>query len=288
MGSRAKNHHIVPKVLQKQFALENDTKRIWRAQKNSDKTFSRPELKRLEKVLYRRDYNTVLDNDERSDRVECGFYGNIDDYLGRILPEVIGLIRENRIPQFSGGALQSLRKVVMNMAKRTPDFLGEFDDIELGRQFIEKLLNSLPQNTAERERGSLYSELSDQNRLLELGRNIRVNGTILPSTRAEKVLAEYTPRWSISRTHHSYILSSRMVYFIGNGGRNGLANPSCELWMPIEPKISLVLVRDPQNKIPAVSFDTPDHIRKINEFAARQSFEIASHSEKLLNSITGY
>lgn len=288
MGNRAKNHHIVPKALQKHFAIEDDDQRIWRAKKGRDGKFLPPERKRFEKALYIKDYYTVLDNDERSDRIERQFYAHIDDYLGRLLPDVINSLRDGNAPDFTDDGLTALRELAIQMAKRTPDFLGGSDDIELGKKFINSLHDSPVYKANPEEREKLTTELSDEKRLMELGRDIRVKGTIQHSERLHNVLKEFSPKWSISQTKHSYILSSRMIYFIGNGGRGGLLNRSCELWMPIEPKISLVLVRDPEFRIPQVVVDTPKHIREVNQMAARQSFEVASHSKRLLDSLTGY
>jgi len=63
------------------------------------------------------------------------------------------------------------------------------------------------------------------------------------------------------------------------------AAPKMEMWMPISPKVAIVLVRDKEQKIPLRVVDCPDHIRKVNEYAMRKSIYIASHSEKLLKSL---
>lgn len=285
MANRAKNHHIVPKVLQRQFSISGDPGRIWRAKRGSGGKYASPERKRIEKTLAIKDYYTVLEGDKRSDLIEREFYGRLDNFLGQILPQVIETLNDGSFPRFSEHILDSIRRMAMHMAKRTPDFLDDHDDIELGRELVSTTLQYLPKHASSDQRKRLETDLESTVRLRDRGRHIRVSATLKDSKRVNEALSEFVPRWAISKTKHSFVLSSRMVYRIGNGGSNGLSNPNMEMWMPITPKVSLVLVRDPQNVIPHRVIEPSTHIRQINEFAARNSFEIASHSETLLKSL---
>jgi len=287
MVNRAKNHHIVPKVLQKQFAIQDDSKRIWRTKRNEKEIYLSPERKRIEKVFVIRDYNTVIENGKRSDLIEREFYAKIDDFLGRLLPDVLETLNRGEVPNFSAETLNSIRDITMQMIKRTPDFLNDNDDIIRAKKVVQATLQSLPDGIASKERRQLEINLRNNEWLRDEGRDIRVRATLEDSQRVKDALSEYVPRWAISETKHSYILSSKMVYRIGNGGPNGLVNPNMEMWMPISPKIALVLLRDPQERVPNVVAFTSEHIRRVNEYAARNSFEIASHSETLLKSLIG-
>jgi hypothetical protein len=60
VSGRAKNHHIVPQVLQRQFAIPDDPKRIWRDKKNKGGLFETLEPKLIEKAFVRRDFYTIL------------------------------------------------------------------------------------------------------------------------------------------------------------------------------------------------------------------------------------
>lgn len=284
MANRAKNHHIVPQVLQKQFAIPGDQKRIWRAKKIQNGTFQSLELKRIAKSFIIKDYYTILENNERSDIIERELYGKIDDFLGRLLPDVIDALNRGITPKFSKETLDSIREIIIHMVTRTPDFL-EHDDVGIGKEVVENTLQALSSENSAEQRKQLEADLSDDIQLRDLGRHLRVTAKLKNSPRVRKALTEYVPRWSVSHSKHSYILSSKMVYLIGNGGPNGLSNPKMEMWMPITPKITLVLVRDPKNRIPHLVIDTPEHIRQVNEFAVKRSFEVASHSQKLLKSL---
>lgn len=285
MSKRAKNHHIVPKVLQKQFTVQEDRKNIWRAKRGANGEFVSLERKKIAKTFVIKDYYTILENGRRSDLIEREFYAKIDDFLGMILPEVIQALDRGKVPHFSPEQLDFLSDATMQMAKRTPDFLPEHDDLLLGRNLIETTLQSLPNMAPHDQREQLEKELTNEVLLREKGRDIRVLATLHSSQPVNEALSQLVPRWAVSETDHSYILASRMVYRIGNGGPNGLSNPKMEMWMPVTPKIALVLLRDSENKIPLRVVNPPDHIRKVNEYAMRSSFEVASHSEALLKTL---
>jgi len=287
MANRAIKHHIVPKVLQKQFAIEDDPKRIWRIKRDKNQVFQSLERKPIENAFIIRDYYTVLEQNKRSDRVEREFYGKIDDFLGRLLPQLITTLAQGEIPKFSSESLDAMRIMMMQMAKRTPDFLSDHDDVNLGRELVESLIKGLSGEKHAKRRKELEKDLTDIDRLREQGRDIRVKATLSDSEQINNELLQFVPRWAISQTKHSFILSSRMVYRIGNGGPNGLSNPNMEMWMPISPKIALVILRDPHKKVPYKYIASSSHIRQINEYAMRNSFEIGSHSKALLKSLIG-
>ena len=285
MSQRSKNHHFVPQILQKQFAAERGG--IWYSKRGEDNVFDPPQLRNTRTVFRIRDYYTILKGDERSDVVEREFYGQIDDYLGTVLPNILQSFENSVIPTFSGEPLNSLRRVVLEMTKRTPEFTKKYDDTITGREIVESTVAALSKNPSNEERLRSLNDLENPSRLREIGRSARVQAAIDRSSKVEQALEDFSVRWVVSETHHSFILSSMMVYRIGNGGPNALSNPNMEFWMPIAPKISLVLVRDKEERIPLKFADNRDHIRKVNEYATRSSKHIASHSEQLLKSLIG-
>ena len=284
MSKRSVDHHIVPQSLQKHFTIEGDPKRIWRS-KIADGVFPEPEKKLIENCFFGRNQYTILENGKPSDQVERVYYGAVDDFLGQFIPEVLKAFKSASIPSLSPETLDSLRQVVVAMSKRTPDIRPEHDDVALGRELIEATLRAYPAGEGSEHSAKLGQDLRDERRLRALGADIRVRATIPIGPLTESVLSEFVPRWSVSYIKSSYILSSRMVYIIGNGGLNGLSNPNAEMWMPLSPKVALVLLRDRNNAIPPVVPATTGHIRSINEFAVKNSREVASHSVELLKSL---
>ncbi|MGV2103420.1 DUF4238 domain-containing protein [Rhizobium sp. 21-4511-3d] len=285
MSQRSKNHHYVPQVLQRRFAVSKQE--IWHSRRGEDGLFEAPKLRLIDKTFKLRNYYTVEVDGVSSDVVERRFYGPIDDYLGKVLPEVFESFDRGVVPTFSGRALTSLQRVVLEMTKRTPDFVAAYVDETKGREFVEELLADTSGELLDEDRVVLQKELGNAARLREYGRQIRVTATVRESDDVHEALVPFQARWVMSRGTHSYILTSRMAMRIGNGGHNGLANPDAEIWMPVSPKVCLVLVRDAGRKIPLRVDDSTANIRQFNEYAASVSREIASHSPELLESLTG-
>lgn len=285
LPKRSKNHHYVPKVLQRQFLAEDE--QVWYSERETEGGYCAPYLKNIDKAFYARNYYTITDGHERSDIVEREYYGRIDNYLGQVIPRFVDCLKRGISPVFEGDALDSIRRVTVEMAKRTPDFTKRHDEQTIGLEIADATLSALPNDPENTERKKILAAKDDANMLRAIGRTVRVRSTISPSKKVDAILKEFSVRWSAIPSHHSYILSSRMAYMIGNGGPNGFSNPEAELWMPVSPKFALVLLRDPHNKIPLMLKETTSHVRQVNEYAARNSNQIASHSRKLIESITG-
>ena len=286
ISKRSKIHHFVPRVMQKSFCFRGDE--IWYAEKSPAGSFHPPELTLRDKAFQIPNYYSVRDGDELSDIVEKEHYGTIDNYLGQLLPEVLGAFKSGLTPTFSGERLRGLCWVVYEMIKRTPEFPIDYDDVAMGREYLLEVVESLGKSSTDLVmRKKLLKDLEHTETLRSYGRDIRVRAVIQPGERVEDAMKDFVVRWSLSETRHSYILSSKIAYRIGNGGSNGVVNPNMQIWMPIDPKISLVLLRDPENKYPMRNVDTPDHIRQVNEYAVRNSEQIASNSQKLIESLTG-
>lgn len=284
-AKRAKRHHYVPKVLQKAFCCEGE--HIWYSLRDETGRFKNPEDRNIESTFRIKDLYTVLvDDDQLSDEVERSIYGQIDDYLGRILPQIYNSFKRGEVPIFVGADLDNFRKVIWEMIKRTPDFIKSHDDLEIGRTAISEILAADDGSFEPERRATLESYLKDDAKLTHYGRDIRVRGSLMKSEKVEDLLREYEVRWAVIKGEHSFLLSSLMAYRIGNGGSNGLINPKAEIWFPVSPKIAVVLVRDPEGKIPPVVEEFRENVRKINEYAAKNSNSVASHSKKLLRSLT--
>jgi hypothetical protein len=286
MEKRSKQHHFVPKVLQKQFLAEDN--RIWFSERNQEGSFSAPEQRNINKTFRIRNYYTTLENDFPSDSVEKSYYGQIDNFLGEALPQILDLV-ENRIPpQISPDTLTDIREIVLAMTKRTPDSSVDLgSDLSIGRDLVEQQLKAVRKLGVPELESPYQKILEDPVQLQNRGRDIRVRSAIQPSPLCDESLRDFSIRWVVSGTHHSFILSSRMTFWIGNGGPNGFVNPHLEIWFPLSPKVSLVLLRDPSNQFPSITVNSSSHIRELNEYAARNSNQIASHSKRLLESITG-
>ncbi|MGX9855794.1 DUF4238 domain-containing protein [Limimaricola variabilis] len=285
MSRRSKEHHYVPKVLQRQFLADGDF--IWYSARDQSGSYCAPYPKHIDKCFVRRNYYTILARMMPSDIVEKNYYGDIDNYLGGVLPEISRALEQDRVPTFHGGALNSIRRVVIEMTKRTPEYASKIDEEAVGQRVVEDTLADLCDDMSDEERQSMQDVLHQPDRLKELGRTVRVRSIIQHSDEVNDALRGLSVHWTKITTHHSYILSSLTTYRIGNGGSNGLSNPDAEIWMPVSPKHALVLARNIEGRLPPIVVDPPHHVRQVNEHAARHSNEIASHSRKLIESLAG-
>ncbi len=282
---RIRKHHFVPKILQKAFRFEGD--RVWYTERQPAGRYKRPEQRNIEKTFRLEDFYTIDVNGEQSDIVEKNFYGSIDDYLGKVLPSVFSAFDEGATPTFEGEALNSLRKVVLELIKRTPHFTKNYDDASIGREIVAKEIAHYELHDPENPQlNRARADLQDHEVLLKLGRTVRVTSVTKEMKNANSLLEEFDVRWAITDGRCAFILSELIAYRIGNGEPNGLKFPNAEIWMPISPRIALVLVRDPHKRIPLRCMENARHVREINEYAAANSNRIASHSERLLLSLT--
>lgn len=286
MPTRSKVHHYVPQVLQRQFLAQNSPERIWYSERDENNIFCAPYLKNISKTFQSKNFYTVLSEGELSDVIERVFYGSVDNYLGEVIPKIVDNFSNGFVTIFDEESRASLSQVVLAMAKRVPEFTKNFDENRTGLEIAEAVIKGLGNDDNEAEVREMTAAITNPAKLKELGRTVRVKAAARTSDEMIKMLGEFSVRWALIRSHHSYILSSTCVYRIGNGGSNGLSNPNAELWFPISPKVCLVLVRDPFRKIPLVSDDIADHIRKVNEHAMAVSDQIASHSQRLIESLT--
>lgn len=283
-GKRTKKHHFVPKCLQRPFCVSGE--HIWYSERDENGRFVRVQDRNIESTFRKKDYYTVLDeNDLPSDIVECEFYGKIDNFLGELVPKILESIDSKKAPVFSEQNLKDIRKLIFELVKRTPEYTKDFDDLELGRELVLQMLSHL-ESTPDPKRFEEYQRINEDETVLRRhGRDIRVRGVIEPSILVEKELEQFVPRFAIIEGAHSFILSSQIAYQIGE---SGIWNPKCEIWMPISPKVAIILLRDPRQKIALIVRESRNHVREINEFAVRESYCVASHSNKLLNSLNRF
>ena len=281
---RSKEHHFVPKVLQKQFCWRTD--HIWYSTKSKNGRFEVVEDRNIDSTFKIRDYYTILEeNAVLSDKIERQFYGIIDDYLGKFLPEVLGGLERGFVPLIRGNALIGLRRTVLEMIKRTPDFNPNHDDTELGKKLLEGLAKVIAEKSDFLDQSTLVCELDNPVKLKHIGRDKRVRSTIRRSEKVDGSLNDLEPRWAYIDGKHSFILSSLIAYRIGNGGATGIAQPNMEVWMPISPKVALVLLRDPEKISPPIVCVDRQKVRAFNQYAVKYSSAVASHSEELLKSL---
>ncbi len=288
MSKRAKIHHYVPKVAQRRFCFREN--KIWYVEKDTSGVFGEPEERNINSTFQKRDYYTVLEGDLPSDKVEVGFYGSLDNYWGSFLAEVERIFLRGSVPIIEGEPLETLQEAVFHFVKRTPEFISNLhdtqDDYSIGRELVDNVSSAMRGANYSLEDVDAYvSKFEKSHQVIHQGRTVRVKATIPISDKIRSSLRGFKARWGIISSKHSIILPNCFVYRIGNGGKNGLANPNLEFWIPVSPKRVLVLVRDEGGHLPYLSDIGRDQVRQMNLFALRSNQAVASHSRKLLESL---
>ncbi|MCW2305641.1 hypothetical protein M2324_004073 [Rhodovulum sulfidophilum] len=286
-NQRSKGHHYIPQALQRAFA--SGKQQLWYAKKTRSGEYDNPRIRNIRTFFQRRNYYTIYNEGRPSDEVERNHYGPIDNFLGELLPELKIAFEKGKLPTLEGKIEHSLREVIAEMLKRTPDFIPEFDQASRTRQMVQDAVENLPLdifNLTPAGRNFL-KKIKDPSQQELLSRSARVQAALRPSEQFLKLLHERSVRWVRCERHHSFILSSAAVARLGNGGSNGLVNPQSELWMPLLPQLAVVLVGKAGRDLLAETLLPRDRIRRINIYLMRIGKEIASSSPELLESIAG-
>ena len=280
---RSRRHHIVPEAMQKAFLGADD--KLWYTERNPDGHFVEPEDRTPKGAFWKPHHNTIIVDGAPSDIIEREYYGALDDFIGRVFPALISILEKGKAPRMDQKLEDKIKKAVYQLLLRSPDFV-DFDDEEIGKEFLESLNNAyqLVDETEERLE-AVRADLRTPSKVRAFGRNIRTRSMFQMPERSLEEIFKYSIRWSIAPQRCSYILSGRIVMRTANGGLNGVGNPDTELWMPISPKFCLVLVRDRDNNIPIRVLDSRDRLREFNEYACANSWAFASHSRKLVRSL---
>jgi hypothetical protein len=283
-GRRSRTHHYVPKGIQKNFCFEG--KRIWYSEKDPTGKYSTPEVRNIDTTFQKKDYYTVREKGKPSDIVEKNFYSKLDDFLAKLLDSVHASFEQGIVPTFDREGERTVARALFYCVKRNPDFSSTFDDQQIGLEVTEKLIDAVSEwDNSQDVINSLKKQRESRLDLRSIGRDVRVRAQLRSSDQVESELDTLNVRWVVSEGPHSFLLCSSLIYRIGNGGPNGLSNPDFEMWLPISPKRALVLMRARSNDIPLVVKIDRNHMRKMNLFGLDESHCIASHDQKLMQSL---
>ncbi|MFU1478843.1 DUF4238 domain-containing protein [Roseovarius sp. C7] len=189
MAQRFKEHHIVPEVLQRRFLAESE--KLWYSSRGKDGAFSPPILRNIKKNFRIRNYYTILADGQLSDVVERAYYGAVDDFLGRLLPDVLPILSRGSPPNLSQDTADSVRRTVLAMLRRTPDFIDHPQEEDIGRdlrsQVLDKIDGSGDFDLRDAEKLGL---MSDEN-LKFIGRTVRVNAALHNSPKTIEAMSDF-------------------------------------------------------------------------------------------------
>lgn len=282
MAGAAKRHHYVPQCLIRNFC--DDSGRVWFSERDGRGLYQSPEQRNPKSVFYE-NYCYAIDVKGRSsDYIEKSYYQKIDDRLAVLIGRVLDCERRKCIDLLRG-EVRELSRIVYALLVRNPNFIAKVVecDIFVGRDIVEKTLRR--SNLEENQRLFAENLLSSPQELKKLGRTARVGAQVSPPSKVAPYLDGLSAKIVRCSGKHSFVISDFPVYRIGNGGANGLRNINSEMWLPISPKVALVLLNESVSAVPDFNDLGRDRVRGINVFAVRNSSKVASHSRQLISSL---
>lgn len=282
MAGAAKRHHYVPQCLIRNFC--DDSGRVWFSERDETGSYKAPEQRNTKSVFYENHYYAVEVKGRPSDYIEKSFYQKIDDRLAVLIDRVFYCERRSCI-DLARNEVRDLSWIVYELMVRNPNFISKFVecDISLGRSIVEATLRR--SNLDEHQRFLGEKLLSSRQELRKLGRNTRVSAQVSPPEKVAPYLDGLSVKIVRCSGKHSFVISDFPVYRIGNGGANGLTNINSEMWLPISPKVAVVLLNESISAVPDFHVLDRDRLREINIFAVRNAERVASHSRQLISSL---
>lgn len=276
-NKRSKRHHFVPIVLQKQFASQNG--KIWYCERINSKGFSRPEERNHISAFKERNYNTTIENGVPSDRLEREFWGVVDNHLGDLLPQIEKILKLGNSPNFRGDSFESLINLFAATMTRSPDIIPDANPMKIGEEIYDGVMAAAPDIPKE-----ISETISNPTRMMQNGRHVFAYARTVEPKKVLSALRNYSARLVMAEKGSAFILGSRLVYRIGNGNDTHLDRETTELWFPVSPSTSIVLVNLPKVGESIVVWPKRK-VRQFNEFFCEQSSFVGSHSVKLLSSL---
>ena len=277
--ARSKRHHYIPIALQKNFSCNG--RGLWWSRRNETGKFVDCKEVPFESMFLENDLYTVLEEGRPSDGLEKTFYGKIDGILADVSRELIDSDWTTTIPYISLGQKQLLRAIIIEMARRVPDFLSNADRV-LDDSLMRARARALCEfPNLEREIENIIDTRFNSR---EIRRSILAESRARPPRSALDAIAGYSIHLASPPPKMTFILSSQIVSRVGNRGSGRLGDPRTELWLPVGPRIAIVATKI-EKPWPMHFTMSRQFMRDYNVAAAKRSTSIASSSRTLLESI---
>lgn len=282
MAGAAVRHHYVPQCLIRNFC--DDSGHVWFSERDDSGLYKPPEQRNTKSVFCANYYYAIDLEGRPSDYIEKNFYQKIDDRLAKLIDRYLACA-ENGVLDISRAEEVETANLLFHLITRGPRYTSSYidGDIELGRQLFNEIL--LAADIDDAESLDALEALKNRDRLKKAGRNIRVKVQASPPKEAKPYLEDLCVKIARSSGKHSFIISDLPVFRLGNGGRNGLLNDKVEIWLPIAPKVAIVMLRKEFSMIPNFHEIRRDKMRQLNDYVVRNASGIASHSGVLVEAL---
>lgn len=228
-----------------------------------------------------RDYNTILVDDRPSDLLEKELWKPLDDYLTELLDEIESIIGEGSLPKFDGRNKDDFCVFTSMMMKRPQEGANIPEPEVVGQQVYTATLEAIRSRD---EDASSYSR--DAIKLKQIGRDVIARAKASRPDQIIEELRNYHIVWAVPERTKSFVLGSKMIYRMPNGGNGHLDHHLTQMLFPLMPRLAAVFVRkDMQADL--INVISRDRMRQWNEAIASSSNMVGSHSRSLIKSLIG-
>lgn len=268
-----KIHHYVPQCLLQRFCFQSNS--IWYSFKGDQHVV--PKRRNIKRVFKRDHYYTIVEDGEKSARIEKDFYGRVDDIFGKILNECESVFDSGNIPIFEGEALGSLRHIFSIFMKRNPDFIGGLE---------KRTVASVISGGAAAEKPEINELLQAKSELELEGmvKNARVRAQAQESTRVLTALQGLTASWAFVEPGTQLVIGSYPIARLTDRPSANLGSVEVELWLPVSPLLMLGLTHPKKRLREGISI-SKSKVHELNRYTFERSSEVGSRDYDLMLSL---
>lgn len=212
-------------------------------------------------------------------------YAEVEALANPVIEKIVSSARSGRNPILSIEERQIWDLLFCHQWKRVPDFHGKLMNQEEVETMIEEtgvaLAAKAPARVPEFKR--LLEDPQSRQRIL---RDSMIDALARPPTAILAVLAQKGLAVAvIRRPDKSFVIGSFPVVKLTYPGREHLADPSVEAWLPISHDVAVTPAPIPSQNTQLIYLRDDSQIRHLNQTAFKQSTTIAGRSRELIASL---
>jgi uncharacterized protein DUF4238 len=275
-----KHQHFVSQMLIRRFA-DQDGKLYFFSKRFPDKGVLRTTP---EKLFHERHLYTVEDKDGVKDVTLELIYAELESRADPVIEKIVTSARNGRMPHLTREEKQIWDDFFYIQWKRVPDFHGKFTADENFRRLLEgerAKLKEMGRLTPDEEH-----KFEDPAWIERVKQNAKVDSLARMSPRVRAILSDKGLVIAITRkSTKSFVMGSFPVVKLAFPGREHLADPTVEVWLPVAHDVAVcpAPVQPTREKLVEIH----DHqVRVINVAVFKQSTAIAGRSRELIASLS--
>jgi hypothetical protein len=280
-----KRQHYVPKLVLRNFRSTKNGL-FYFNKDNPNKGVEQRNIDGIFQSTFR--YSPIAPGgEERAIEYEKEYLGLLDDTFAPIVKRWCEEIISGNHPVISQEDKWFVNVAFQLHMKKSPEFSSKVHDIVARADSYESALEQLEIASNMKFGDEAREQFAKMGDPLEFLKYYAVLTQLLPQPEMEDTFFSNTTLYFAvpQNKKNSFIIGSRFVYPKKKGSKSCLTTTQAEFWMPIHPKVSVVLVHGAKNMKTHVFDVEPIGMRRINLHVMESSTELGSHSVELLKSL---